>query len=460
MKYPRKNDDRSWQGPRRPGKPQPFRQFGPGPVEKPAPAPDADATAPVEPGDEAPPPPLDLPPRPRMHIDLPPGVGIAYLKSASYGAFIYERMVGRVEGNVQDGDLVAVVDKRGDFFGWGFYNSRSQLALRMFSHDEAMPNDEHIALRVAKAVSFRRNLLKLDESTDAYRLVHAEGDGLSGLIADRFGEYVVIELFSLAMFRRLPLIQDAIVDSGLSVKSFIVRTDKTIADQEGFRVGNLTDVDRKDREAVITENGVRFAVRLATGHKTGFFCDQRENRLAVTAFTPSRQMLDVCCYSGGFSCYAATRGGASAVTAVDLDEAALETAARNAQLNSAAIDFQHADAFDFLRQAASQGRQWDVVVVDPSKFVARRDMIDIGLRKYADLNRLAAAVVRKNGLLLTCSCSGLVDTSLFVQTVARAVRAAGRGLQIFRITGAAPDHPFLADAPEGAYLKAIWGRME
>jgi hypothetical protein len=172
---------------------------------------------------------------------VPPGVGVVYLKSASYGAFLYQRMIDRVEGNVADGDLVAVMDKRGSFFGWGFYNSRSQLALRMFSHDSAMPTDELIALRVAKAAAFRRSILRLDETTDAYRLVHAEGDGLSGLIADRFGDYVVIELFSLAMFRRLQMIQDAIVDSGLSVKQFVVRADKSIAEQEGFDRAQVSD---------------------------------------------------------------------------------------------------------------------------------------------------------------------------------------------------------------------------
>jgi len=400
---------------------------------------------------------FERPPAPK--VDIPPGTPTVRLRSASYGAFIYERMIDRIEGQVIDGDVVAVLDKYGDFFGWGFYNSQSAIALRMFSHDSHMPTEAEIASRIARAVSLRRSVLRLDETTDAYRLIHAEGDGLSGLIADRFGDFVVIELFSLAMYRRLAMIQDAIIDAGMSVESFVVRADKTVGEQEGFRIGNLTDIDRKDRSAIITENGVKFHVRLSKGHKTGFFCDQRDNRMALTELTAGKSVLDVCCYTGGFSCYAALRGKAHGVTAIDLDEISLETAVQNAQLNGVDVDFQHADAFDFLRNAGASGRKWDVVILDPSKFVARREFMDVGLRKYHDLNKLAAGVLSAGGILLTCSCSGLVDGPTFVQTVARAMRSAGRTLQIFRVSGAAPDHPYQADAPESAYLKAVWGRV-
>jgi 23S rRNA (cytosine1962-C5)-methyltransferase len=261
------------------------------------------------------------------------------------------------------------------------------------------------------------------------------------------------------MFARLHRIQDALIDAGLSVRNFIVRADRKIAQAEGFRLGTLEG--NKDRDSVVvTEHGVKFKVLLSKGHKTGFFCDQRDNRLALTVLTPGKNVLDLCCYTGGFACYAAARGQAKSVTAVDLDENALALAAENAALNSASIDFHHDDAFDFLRAAVDGSRQWDVVVSDPSKFVSRREDMQAGLRKYFDLNRLAMAAVAPGGILLTCSCSGLVDQPTFVQTVARAARAAGRNVQILRVTGAGPDHPVMADTPESAYLKAVWCRVE
>jgi 23S rRNA (cytosine1962-C5)-methyltransferase len=391
-------------------------------------------------------------------VKFPPGTPVVHLKSAHYDTFLYAKMVGRVEGNPRNGDLVAVVDKQGRFFGWAFYNARSQIVLRMFSREVDRPDEALLAGRIAQAVALRRDILHLDRTSDAYRLVHAEGDGLTGLVADRFGQYVVLELFSLAMVQRLEQIQDAFVDAGLTVREFVVRVDKSVAQQEGIDSTKLRQP--RDSQTVIEENGAKFSVMLGGGHKTGFFCDQRENRLALADLTAGRRVLDLCCYTGGFAVYAAGRGAAAEVTAVDLDEQALATAAENGRLNQARIKFLHADGFDFLRQAGQEGRTWDVVVVDPSKFVPRRSSMELGLRKYADLNRLAAGVVARGGLLLTCSCSGLVDQPTFVQTVGRAARAAGRGLQIFRLTGAGPDHPFQADTPEGQYLKAVWCRVE
>jgi 23S rRNA (cytosine1962-C5)-methyltransferase len=327
----------------------------------------------------------------------------------------------------------------------------------MITTERTTVDDEFIRQRIRQAVQLRRDTLKLDSTTDAYRLVHAEGDGLTGLIADRFGRYVVIELFSLAMDRRIEMIEDAFIDAGLEVDGFLLRTDKAIALQEGIKPRKRSET--KTDSTIITENGVKFAVDLKRGHKTGFFCDQRDNRLALTAHTRGKRVLDVCCYTGGFSMYASTLGHAAEVTAVDLDENALVTARTNAKLNNASVQTIHADAFDFLRDAQKQGRQWDVVIVDPSKFVSKRAMLETGLRKYSDLNRLAAGVVAPGGLMVTCSCSGPVDQETFITTVSRATRYAGRTMQIINLTGAGADHPFLGDTPESRYLKLIWARV-
>ncbi len=368
-------------------------------------------------------------------------------------------MLDAVGPDVEDGDLVAVLDRHDRPFGWGYFNGMSQIALRMVSFGPQAPPDDVISQRVANAVNLRQKTLKLDTHTDAWRMIHAEGDALSGVVADRFGEYVVIELFSLAMHRRLEKIEDAIIDAGVSVKEFLVRADESVCRKEGFRL-DRRQIDRKDRSVVITENGVKFNVRLARMHKTGFFCDQRDNRLALCEFTPDKNVLDIACYTGGFSCYAATIGKARSVHGVDLDEKALEVAHQNAGLNNADIACTHADAFDYLRHAQTQGKTWDVVVVDPSKFVPARSMMETGLRKYADLNRLAMSVVAPGGVLLTCSCSGLVDQAKFIETLGASARGANRTLRIFRTTGPGGDHPFAPDAPEAAYLKAIWAIVE
>lgn len=388
----------------------------------------------------------------------PPAV--VHLKYASYGPFLFKRMVGHVDGAAADGDLVAVVDKHGKPFGTAYFSARSQIALRMVTFGPGEPDETCLERRIARAVEFRRDVLKLDVRTDACRLIHAEGDGLSGLIADRFGDYVVIELFAKAMFARLDRIEDAIVAAGVKVKQFVHRVDEDIARMEGFRLSRPTT--GPESPVTVTENGVRFEVDLAKGHKTGFFCDQRDNRLALTEFTPGRSVLDMCCYTGGFSCYAASAGQAADVTAVDIDEPALEMAKRNIWLNRATsrVTLKQSDAFEFLRNAQRAQRKWDVVVLDPPKFVPNREEMDRGLTKYRDLNLLAAALVRPGGVLLTCSCSGLVSQDLFVETLARAARSVGRAAQVFRISGAGADHPVMADAPESSYLKAVWARIE
>lgn len=385
------------------------------------------------------------------------GPATVHLRSASRGVFLFSRMVGRVEGPALPGDLVRVIDPKGEPFGWAIYNPDSQIALRMVSRQEDPLPDDWLARRIARAVRLRTDVLHLPDVTEAYRLVHAEGDELTGLVADRFGGIVVIEPYSIGMAVRMEDIEDAFVDAGLDVEGFHWIFDKHVARQEGFP--NIRRKPPAGGNLVVREHDVKFHIDLARGHKTGFFCDQRDNRRDLATLTAGQSVLDVCCYTGGFGLYAAGPGAAKTVTAVDLDEKALAVAQRNADGNDAAIQFHHADAFDFLRNAAETGQRWDVVVVDPSKFVPRRNMLEAGLRKYADLNRLALAVVNEGGLLLTCSCSGLVDVGRFTGTILRAARHAERDLQMLQTSGAAPDHPAWAGAPESLYLKALWCRV-
>lgn len=408
------------------------------------------------------------------------------LRSASTHPFIYQRMIGQVDPAARPGDLVAVYDKEDHLFGHGFYHDRSQIGLRMLSYEPTAVDEDFFRKRIEQAIAWRRQLLGDDPATDAYRLVHAEGDGLSGLIAERYGDWIAIEVFSLGIFQRLDLIKrllsgvlaaggpeprlpgEALAKPGTLLATpkgseggnprFVIRADEHVERLEGFEIPTLAS-DAVPPTITIRENGLRFRVDLRAGHKTGFFCDQRDNRKRLAALCRGAGVLDVCCYTGGFGVYAQKLGQAKAVTGVDLDEDAIELARKNANLNDARIQHVHADAFGYLRQMQTNGNTYDVVVLDPPKFVGNRDEFQEGSRKYVDLNTLGMSVVRPGGLLLTCSCSGLVSREDFLGMVKAAASRLRRSLQIVDQTGAGPDHPVMANCPESAYLKAVWARV-
>jgi 23S rRNA (cytosine1962-C5)-methyltransferase len=210
------------------------------------------------------------------------------------------------------------------------------------------------------------------------------------------------------------------------------------------------------RTVKIVENGITYEVDFAQGHKTGFFCDQRDNRLKFSTLVKGAKVLDLCCYSGGFSISAKMLGNASEVTGVDLDEKAIAMAKRNANINQQRIDFVHADAFVYARQMVRNGKLFDVVLLDPPKLILGRDGYDEGIKKYHDLNMLGLQCLRPGGLFVTCSCSGLLSPSEFEKVVIKAAQRQGRKLQIMAVTGPGWDHPFLSTYPEGRYLKVLW----
>jgi 23S rRNA (cytosine1962-C5)-methyltransferase len=207
----------------------------------------------------------------------------------------------------------------------------------------------------------------------------------------------------------------------------------------------------------IRENGIRFEVNFAEGHKTGFFCDQRDNRKKFGELAAGRSVLDLCCYTGGFSVNAAL-GGATDVTAVDLDENAIEMAKRNGNLNQKRIKFTHGDAFTWARTMIENGRKWDLVIADPPKFIHGRED-QLGHNKYHDLNKLALSLVKRGGLFVTCSCSGHMPVEMFEEIVVGLAHRSGRKLQILDRTGAGPDHPVMSNCPESRYLKVLWARV-
>jgi 23S rRNA (cytosine1962-C5)-methyltransferase len=398
------------------------------------------------------------------------------LRNAIFHPNIFKKMIGRVDPRVKNGDLVYVYDRDGQPFGTGLYSEYAGIGVRMLTFDSGVEGaaggrlaatEAIIAERLAEAVRLRRDLLGLDNLSDAYRVVHAEGDGLPGLIVDRFGEYAVVELFSYPMFLRIEAIREEL-KMLLGVKEVLVRADERVQEAERFSLDEDSPAGPQERRSpdrkstVITENGLRFQIDLTHGHKTGFFCDQRDNRRGITQFTEGRQVLDLCAYSGGFGVYAAALGKAAGVTCVDLDEDAIALAQRNANLNKVprgTLSTVHSDVFPYLRQMQGGSKRFDVVVLDPPKLIATREEMEEGRMKYFDLNRLAMTVVKSGGLLVTCSCSGLFSPEDFFNVVKGAARGARKRVQVLRQTGPGADHPVMTDCPESSYLKCLWCRV-
>ncbi|MGE3853558.1 MAG: class I SAM-dependent rRNA methyltransferase [Planctomycetota bacterium] len=366
------------------------------------------------------------------------------------------------------GTIVEVVDASGAIVGTGIYNRNSQIAVRLLSEDPNRPADDaFIAQRLADAIRLRRMLPGLHE-TDACRLVHAEGDCLSGLIVDRYGSFVVIELFSHGWFRKLGWLMKELaaqVSREFGVRpdtvKVLVRADDEVQQTEGFRVRDFVaeGMSNKLLRVEVKEGPVRFRVDLRHGHKTGFFCDQRDNRARVAQFARGRRMLDCFSYTGGFS-VRALAGGAKSSLAVDLDADALNLASSNASINGVGqkLATRHADVFDVLRDLAAAGETFGVIVLDPPKLTATKEGLDQALRAYTDMNRLAIPLLEPDGVLVSCSCTGMVGESALLSCVRRAASDAHVHLQTLAVHGAPPDHPVLSAFPEGRYLKAIYSR--
>ena len=369
--------------------------------------------------------------------------------------WIFQKMVEKPPARLPGGTVVEIVDRDDQWVGRGFYNGHSRIALRVLTTDPAEPVDEaFFSRRLEQAIAFRRGALGLDTVTDAYRLVHSEGDNLGGLVVDRFGNTLVLEFFAAGMARFRPAIQD-VLSRQFPESRFYWFAEEHVQKQESF------DCRPPEPPApgTITEHGLRFRVTPGSKHKTGFFLDQRDNRRELARLCAGQRVLDLCCNSGGFSVYAKALGGAEEVIGVDLDESAIALAKQNANLNQARVRFVQADLFPWLRDSLAAAQRFDVVILDPSKQTRDREAISFALKKYLDMNRLALQAVAPGGVFLTCSCTGLISEADFLETIRRAAWQAGRTVQVFRISGAGPDHPFLLHVPEGRYLKAVFCRV-
>lgn len=396
-------------------------------------------------------------------------IPVVVVKNRISQTAVFRKQIDSVDG-ARAGDLVAVYSKTRQLLGYGLYNSRSEMALRMLWRSPELPTEQAWQERLETAVRLRQEILKLDQVTDTYRVVHAEADGLPGLMIDRFGDVLSAEAFSLGMYQRAPALLERL-GALMGTSHNMVQTSPFFQSQEGFDPPALTS-DGCPAEVIVQEFGTRFKVRFAGGHKTGFFCDQRDNRRKLADFCAGRSVLDLCCYTGGFAVQAMKLGQARDVIGVDLDEEPLKVARDNANLNQVRARFVQSDAFNYMRDMIATGRQFDVVVLDPPKLIRSRPEIDEGTRKHFDLNRLAMRLVKPGGLLLSCTCSGLLAEAEFISLLCAAARQAGpevapardgrgarhaaRPMQIIARTGAAPCHPVGSHCPETEYLKAAW----
>ena len=374
--------------------------------------------------------------------------------------WVLDSAIARIEGTVADGDIVDLVSDAGKFIARGLYNSRSRIQVRLYTWDVQQALDaDMLEARLNRAIDLREQLGYLQPHTAA-RLVFSEADGLGGLIVDRYGDYLAIQVTALAMALRLEQIVPALVHR-LAPRGVVLRTEKGVSQTEGVELrdgplwGEVPPVP-----VFIDENGLKYGVDLAVGQKTGFYLDQRENRRVAAGYARGRRVLDMFCYSGGFSLCAAHHGHAREVVAFDSSEKAIALARANAELNGVAqIHFEVSDAFDALDRLASGNERFEMVVLDPPKFARSRQAVDEAMRAYHRVNRLAVDLLEPGGILVTSSCSGHVTREDFLYMLVGVAQQAKRDLQILEVRGAAADHPVSATCLETEYLKCFVCRV-
>jgi 23S rRNA (cytosine1962-C5)-methyltransferase len=370
--------------------------------------------------------------------------------------WVFSGAVARLEGTFVAGETVAVHSSRDDFLAWAAYSPHSQIRARVWAWDETqVVSPGFLRDRLLASILRREDFLEMEDD-GAYRLVHAESDGMPGLIVDRYAGVLVVQFLSAGVeFWRVEI--TAILEELFPGYAIYERSDaearklEGLEQRSGLLAGELPD------PLVIREGGLRWLVDVRAGHKTGFYLDQRDNRRRVSALAPGKRVLDCFSYTGGFS-LATLAAGAKSVRAIDSSAPAHAMARRNLDLNSLPgerIEFWEADVFNGLRELRDRARQYDLIVLDPPKFAPTAAQAKRAARGYKDINLLALKLLAPGGLLATFSCSGGVDLDLFQKIVAGAALDAGVEARILEVFHQAPDHPVALNFPEGAYLKGL-----
>ena len=371
------------------------------------------------------------------------------------GAWIFDNEIDKVDGTPEDGSLVEVRDFDGYGMGTGFYNSRSKIRVRMMSRKAGQVIDrDFLRMRVQNAWDYRKKTV----DTSSCRIIFGEADFLPGLVVDKFSDVLVVQSLALGIDRMkeeiLSLLVEVLRADGVEIRGIYERSDAKVREQEGLpRQKGFIGAEFPTRVQIV-ENGVRYEVDVEDGQKTGFFLDQKYNRLAIQRLCKDARVLDCFTHTGSFALNAGI-AGASSVLGVDASQLAVDQARINAELNglSDRVQFQCADVFDLLPELERQGEQFDVVILDPPAFAKSRASVKNATRGYRDINLRGMKLVRDGGYLATCSCSHFMTYELFTQTIAQAARSAHVRLRQVEYRTQAPDHPILWAADESYYLK-------
>ena len=375
--------------------------------------------------------------------------------------WVLDTAIDRVEGTPADGDVVDLATHEGRFIARGIWNASSRLRVRLYAFESDVPLDAPFwRSRIDAAIALRRTL-GLDDRSGAARLINSEGDDLSGLIVDRYGDHLAIQVTSLAMAGRLDAICDAL-EAAVKPAGILLRgADRGLSKLEGLHLPDrVIRGTAPEGPVFIREGSLSWGVDLTEGQKTGFYLDQRENRRAAALLARDRRVLDLFCYSGGFAVTCAITGSARSVLAVDGSAKATTLARANADFNGAAnVTVETADAFARIDSLAAAGEKFGMVILDPPKFARSRGAIEEALRAYHRINRVAVDLLEPGGILVSCSCSGSVSRDDFLEMLSAVAQRSGRQIAMLECRGAAPDHPVSASCLEGEYLKCVIARV-
>ena len=377
--------------------------------------------------------------------------------------WIYGSEIKDMDEGIAPGDMVKILSSKGKFVGTGFYNPHSKITIRIFSTKANDRFDDAFwKRRAAYAVDYRLQVMR-KEDYDCCRLVFGEADQLPGMTVDRFGNVLSVQVLSLGMEKRKHLFLDGLIEvlreRNLPVSCIYERNDVKIRELEGmeqykgFYHSPLLAPEEEKTLVDIVENGIRYTVDVENGQKTGFFLDQKFNRLAAASIARGRHVLDCFTHTGAFALNAA-KGGAASVTALDISEEAVHMAAHNGIINGLPIQTVRADVFDFLTELdRTKNHEYDYIILDPPAFTKSGRTVHEAFRGYKEINYRAMKILPRGGYLATCSCSHFMGEELFVKMVKEAARDAGVTLRQIEFRQQAPDHPILMTVPETYYLK-------